>query len=61
MPKLPKPKRPVFSRHRHDANPALALKVLEDIQVAIAAWHSELRQTLEQIQSLYLEGPIVDG
>ncbi len=61
MPKLPKPKRPVFSRHRHDANPALALKVLEDIQVAISAWHNELRQTLEQIQSLYLEGPIVDG
>jgi hypothetical protein len=61
MPKLPKPKRPVFSRHRHDANPALALKVLEDIQVAIAAWHSELRQILEQIQALYLEGPIVEG
>ena len=61
MPKLPKPKRPVFSRHRHDANPALALKVLEDIQVAIAAWHGELWQTLEQIQALYLEGPIVDG
>ncbi|MEB3314491.1 MAG: hypothetical protein VKL98_10130 [Cyanobacteriota bacterium] len=61
MPKLPKPKRPVFSRHRHDANPALALKVLEDIQVAIAGWHGELRQILEQIQALYLEGPIVEG
>ncbi|WP_198807208.1 hypothetical protein [Leptolyngbya sp. BL0902] len=54
-------KRPTFSRHRHDANPALALKVLQDIHLAVESWHSELRQTVQIIQNLYLEGPIVDG
>lgn len=58
---LPKPKRPAFSRHRHDANPALALKVLQDIQLAIESWHGELREVLNSIQVLYMEGPIVDG
>ncbi|MEB3290544.1 MAG: hypothetical protein VKI82_11560 [Leptolyngbya sp.] len=55
------PKRPIFSRHRHDANPALALKVLQDIHLAVESWHGELRQTVQQIQDLYMEGPIVDG
>lgn len=53
--------RPTFSRHRHDANPALALKVLQDIHLAVESWHSELRQTVQRIQDLYMEGPIVDG
>lgn len=60
-PSLPKGKRPIFSRHRHDANPALALKVLQDIHGAVESWHSELRQTIQFIQALYMEGPIVDG
>ncbi|HIK44856.1 MAG TPA: hypothetical protein IGR64_08185 [Leptolyngbyaceae cyanobacterium M65_K2018_010] len=60
-PLLPKGKRPAFSRHRHDANPALALKVLQDIQMAVEAWHGELKETIQRIQALYLEGPIVDG
>lgn len=54
-------KRPIFSRHRHDANPALALKVLQDIHQAVEGWHGELRQTVQMIQALYMEGPIVDG
>jgi hypothetical protein len=53
--------RPIFSRHRHDANPALALKVLQDIHLAVESWHHELRQTVQSIQNLYMEGPIVDG
>lgn len=53
--------RPIFSRHRHDANPALALKVLHDIHGAVEGWHSDLRQTVQMIQDLYMEGPIVDG
>lgn len=54
-------KRPIFSRHRHDANPALALKVLQDIHAAVEGWHGDLRQTVQMIQNLYMEGPIVDG
>ncbi|MGF1570237.1 MAG: hypothetical protein ACFCVD_19560 [Nodosilinea sp.] len=61
LPLLPRRKRPTFSRHRHDANPALAVKVLQDIQMAVDAWHLDLRQTVQRIQALYMEGPIVDG
>jgi hypothetical protein len=61
LPLLPRRKRPTFSRHRHDANPALAIKVLQDIQLAVEAWHRDLRQTVQLIQDLYMEGPIVDG
>lgn len=60
-PLLPRTKRPTFSRHRHDANPVLALKVLQDIQAAVEGWHHDLKQTVRQIQDIYLEGPIVDG
>jgi len=61
LPMLPRRKRPTFSSHRHDANPALAVKVLQDIQIAVDAWHKELKQTIQQIQAIYMEGPIVDG
>lgn len=61
LPALPRTKRPVLSSHRHDANPAMALKVLQDIQTAVNGWHQELRLVIEQIQNLYLEGPIVEG
>lgn len=61
LPMLPRRKRPTFSSHRHDANPALAVKVLQDIQIAVDAWHGELKQTIQQIQAIYMEGPIVDG
>lgn len=61
LPLLPRRKLPTFSRHRHDANPALAVKVLQDIQLAVEAWHQDLKQTVHRIQALYMEGPIVDG
>jgi hypothetical protein len=61
LPLLPRRKRPAFSRHRHDANPALAIKVLQDIQMSVEAWHQDLKQTVQRIQALYMEGPIVDG
>ena len=61
LPMLPRRKLPTFSRHRHDANPALAVKVLQDIQMAVEAWHQDLKQTVHRIQALYMEGPIVEG
>lgn len=60
-PALPQVKRPSFSRHRHDANPALALHLLQDIQTTVGQWHSDLKTVVRQIQDLYREGPIVDG
>lgn len=61
LPLLPKAKRPHFSSHRNDANAALALDLLTDVQEAIVGWHQALRDTLLEIQQLYMAGPIIDG
>lgn len=60
-PSLPKFKHPSFSSHRHGANPALAMNILQDIQEHIASWQRELQTILQQIQEIYLQGPIVNG
>ncbi|NER81357.1 MAG: hypothetical protein F6K42_17680 [Leptolyngbya sp. SIO1D8] len=61
LPFLPKAKRMTFSSHRNDANAALALDLLGDVEKAISGWHQALRQILLDIQALYLTGPIIDG
>ena len=61
LPFLPRAKRPNFSSHRNDANAALALDLLADVEGAITEWHQTLRQTLLDIQALYRVGPIVEG
>jgi hypothetical protein len=61
LPFLPKSKRPSFSSHRNDANAALALDLLNEVQTAIAGWHQALQDTLLAMQTLYMAGPIVDG
>ena len=58
---LPKVKSPNFSNLRHAANPSLASNLLRDMAAIVEGWHTELNQTLRDIQDLYLEGPIVDG
>ncbi len=60
-PSLPKLKTPSFSSHRHGANPALAMNLLQEIQETVAGWQTELQDILNQIQDIYLEGPIVNG
>ncbi|MEA5505271.1 hypothetical protein VB735_19580 [Halotia wernerae UHCC 0503] len=60
-PSLPKFKNPTFSSHRHGANPALAMNILQEIQEHVAGWQTELQTILQQIQDIYLEGPIVNG
>jgi hypothetical protein len=60
-PSLPRLKVPNFTSHRHSANPALALNLLQEIQGIASGWHTSLNQVVQQIQDLYLEGPIVDG
>ncbi|QSJ17346.1 hypothetical protein JYQ62_00145 [Nostoc sp. UHCC 0702] len=60
-PSLPKFKNPTFSSHRHGANPALAMNLLQEIQEHVAGWQQELQTILQQIQDTYLEGPIVNG
>ncbi|BAY39626.1 hypothetical protein NIES2111_40020 [Nostoc sp. NIES-2111] len=60
-PILPKFKTTTFSSHRHGANPALAMNILQEIQETVAGWQQELHNILQQIQDIYLEGPIVNG
>ncbi|HEY9637426.1 MAG TPA: hypothetical protein V6D14_28760 [Coleofasciculaceae cyanobacterium] len=60
-PTLPKIKPPSFSEHRHAANPALAMNLLQEIEEIVARWQQELQTIGRQIQDIYIEGPIVDG
>ena len=60
-PTLPKLKPLNISEHRHAANPALAMTLLQEIQEIVARWRNELQNILQQIQDIYIEGPIVDG
>ena len=60
-PTLPKLKSPTFSNHRHAANPALAMNLLQEIQEIVGGWQKELQTIVRQIQDIYMEGPIVDG
>ncbi|AFZ60335.1 hypothetical protein H6G54_14760 [Anabaena cylindrica FACHB-243] len=60
-PSLPKFKTPSFSNHRHGANPAFAMNMLQDIQETVSSWQTELQAILQQIQDIYLEGPVING
>ncbi|MBD2292978.1 hypothetical protein H6G06_05645 [Anabaena sphaerica FACHB-251] len=60
-PSLPKFKTPSFSNHRHGANPAFAMNLLQEIQEIVAGWQTELQTILQQIQDIYLEGPVING
>lgn len=60
-PTLPKFKSPTFSNHRHAANPALAMNLLQEIEQIVGGWQQELQKIVRQIQDIYMEGPIVDG
>lgn len=60
-PNLPRLKPASFSSHRNSINPALAMNLLKEIEAMVTEWQAELKQVLQQIQGLYLEGPIVDG
>lgn len=60
-PTLPRLKSSSISEHRHGANPALALNLLQEIEGIVAGWQQELQTLVRQIQDIYIEGPIVDG
>lgn len=61
IPSLPKFKTQGFTSHRNGANPALAMNMLQEIQEKVACWQTELQKIIQQIQLLYLEGPMVNG
>ena len=60
-PVLPRSKPPSITHHRHASNPGLAVTLLQEIELRVQGWQQELEQIVQQIRSLYAEGPIVDG
>lgn len=60
-PALPKVTAPNLTQHRHQANPAMAITVLKEIEQKVIGWQQQLQQTLKKIQDVYSEGPIIDG
>ena len=50
-----------FSVHRQAANPNLAIGLLKEIETLVRGWQKDLDQTIQQIQVVYQDGPIVDG
>ncbi len=46
---------------RHEVNPALALKLLQDIQTVVTIWQKQLRHVVRAIHLLCDQGPMVDG
>lgn len=46
---------------RPAANPNLAIGLLKEVETIVRGWQRELEQVVQQIQTLYQEGPIVDG
>jgi hypothetical protein len=60
-PVLPRSKPASITHHRHASNPGLAVTLLQDIELRVKGWQQELEQIIQQIRSLYAEGPIVDG
>ncbi|MBR8838289.1 MAG: hypothetical protein DSM106950_30885 [Stigonema ocellatum SAG 48.90 = DSM 106950] len=61
VPSLPKFKTPSLTSHRNGANPALAMTLLQEIEEKVSSWQVELQKIIQQIQDIYLEGPIVNG
>jgi hypothetical protein len=50
-----------FSRHQNGSNPDLALNLLQESLTLLQGWRTELEQVGRSIQTIYREGPIVDG
>ena len=61
LPSLPKSHRPSLTSHRNDANANRAMDLLDQVDNTLSQWHQDLRQVLDEIQAVYLAGPIVEG
>lgn len=61
LPSLPKGHRPSLTSHRNDANATRAMDLLDQVDTTLSQWHQDLRQVLDEIQAVYLAGPIIEG
>jgi hypothetical protein len=61
-PVLPKLKSSQVSQSHYTTNPPeLAMNLLQELQQLVVSWQQELNQIVRQIESLYEEGPIING
>ena len=58
---LPTVGTPTSVSQRHEVNPLMALKLLQDIQSTVSLWQEQLRQIVQSLRSLEAQGPMVDG
>lgn len=58
---LPKPKSVTVTHHRNAPNPALAASLLQDMLAIVTTWQRELITTVQTIQNIYTEGPVLDA
>jgi hypothetical protein len=50
-----------FTRHHNTVNPDIAINLLQESLKLTTGWRSELQTVVEEIQSVYRSGPIIDG
>lgn len=60
-PKLPKIKSPSHTHHPNSDTSVLSINPAKEMQTDVAATNAQLEQIIQEIQDIYLEGPIVDG
>ncbi len=60
-PALPRSKSPEISSHNNSTNPMLPLELLQNIGQEVIVWQEALKEVHQKIQTLYQEGPILNG
>lgn len=60
-PATPSLNTPNLTNYRLETAPTCAIQLLEELKAIVGDWDRELEKVLEQIENVYLEGPIVDG
>jgi hypothetical protein len=61
FPSLPIVNSPTFTTHRSTANPTLAMNLLREMEGVVSGWQVGLQTLMQQVQTLYQEGPIIAG
>jgi hypothetical protein len=60
-PVLPRLQSPQVKQSQPVTNPDLAMNLLQELQQLVMSWQQELKRIQQQTESLYEEGPIING
>lgn len=61
MPMLPEFQPRSIPSFSNGVSPYLAMNLLKEMEARVSGWQEELQEILQQIQDIYLEGPIIEG